>query len=323
MKTICSIMLAFALMCGQAFSQVATERKAGFQFGLFPPLSTNGLHSYRYTNDVSLNLLVGLSKNENVLTVGGLANVVTNEANGFQLAGLVNIAGKESRGVQFAGLANTSKHHAGFQFAGVINVSGDVKGMQWAGLVNKARNVIGVQWAGLINIAENSDYPIGLINLIRHGEKSIAITYNETGSVVTTFRSGGRFLYGIVGIGYNHKTSGRSYVTEAGFGAHIYCLSRIRIHNELKLSCFGYSNNPLIIENDHLRHTVFHISYSMLPAIRLSPHFELFGGPSLCYMNAGKTNERLVSYRNLWQHTGISRSQQIYIGYQAGIHYIF
>ena len=108
-------MLAFALMCGQAFSQVETERKAGFQFGLFPPLSTNGLHSYRYTNDVSLNLLVGLSKNENVLTVGGLANVVTNEANGFQLAGLVNIAGKESRGVQFAGLANTSKHHAGFQ----------------------------------------------------------------------------------------------------------------------------------------------------------------------------------------------------------------
>gem|GEM_PF-5789379 len=41
MKTICSIMLAFALMCGQAFSQVETERKAGFQFGLFPPLRTN------------------------------------------------------------------------------------------------------------------------------------------------------------------------------------------------------------------------------------------------------------------------------------------
>ena len=35
MKTICFIMLAFALMCGQAFSQVETERKAGFQFGLY------------------------------------------------------------------------------------------------------------------------------------------------------------------------------------------------------------------------------------------------------------------------------------------------
>lgn len=323
MKTVCYIMLASVLMCGQAFSQVETEQKARLQFSLFPPLSTNGLRSYRYTNDVSLNLLIGLSKNENVLTVGGLANVITNETNGFQLAGLVNIAGKESRGIQFAGLANASKHHAGLQFAGVINVSGDVEGMQWAGLVNKARNVAGVQWAGLINIAANSDYPIGLINLIRHGEKSIAVTYNETGSVVTAFRSGGRFLYGIVGVGYNHKTSGRLYVTEAGFGAHIYCLPRIRVHNELKLSCFGYSNNPLIIENDHLHHTVFHISYSVLPAINLSPHFELFGGPSLCYMNAGKMNDRLVPYRKLWQHTSISRSQQIYIGYQAGIHYIF
>ncbi len=276
---------------GLAFSQVV-EKSSSFQLTLFPPLSTNGVRSYQYTNNVSLNLLVGLSRNEEAVAIAGLANITTHEANGLQ-------------------------------FAGIINVANDINGLQFGGLINKAKNVNGVQFAGLINIAENSDYPIGLINIIKNGEKGIAITYNESGSVMATFRSGGKVTYGIIGVGYNHKTSGRSYATEAGFGFHINCLSWLRINNELKIACFGYSNKLFVVDDGRLSNTVFNVNYSILPAFRLSSHFELFGGPSLNYMNSGNADKELDFKHAIWEKTGSTRFQQIYVGYQVGVQYIF
>jgi hypothetical protein len=77
--------------------------------------------------------------------------------------------------------------------------------VQIASLINIAENVTGVQIAGLVNVAENNDYPVDFVNLIKNGEKSIAVTYNEIGSLAVSFRSGGRVTYGITGCGYNMK----------------------------------------------------------------------------------------------------------------------
>lgn len=277
---------------GVAFSQTAERKSSTFQLSLFPPLSSNWIHSYQYSNKASLNLLVGLSRNEEVIAIAGLTNIILNDAKGFQFAGLGNIAK-------------------------------DVNGFQFAGLINKAKDVNGVQFAGIINIAEKSDYPIGLINIIKNGEKGIAVTYNEIGSLMTTFRSGGRVTYGIIGIGYNHKTSGRSYVTEAGFGIHINCLPWFRINNELKVTCFGFSDNPFIFSDDKLSNTVITTNYSFLPAFKISPHIELFGGPSLNYMNSGNTNKELDFEHSIWKQPGSTRLQLIYVGYQVGVQYIF
>ena len=232
MKRLLLIMISCMATYGVAFFQATESKSSTFQLSLFPPLSTNWIHSYQYSNKASLNLLVGLSRNEEGVAIAGLANIIINDAKGFQLAGLINIAE-------------------------------NVSGFQFAGLINKARNVNGVQFAGLVNMAENSDYPIGFINIIKNGEKGIAITYNELGSVMTTFRSGGKVTYGIIGIGYNHKTSGRSYATEVGWGIHINCLSWFRIKNELKVSCFGFSDNPLILNDYKLSNTVINSNYSM------------------------------------------------------------
>lgn len=205
----------------------------------------------------------------------------------------------------------------------MINIAENVSGVQFAGLINKARNVNGVQFAGLVNMAENSDYPIGFINIIKNGEKGIAITYNELGSIMTTFRSGGKVTYGIIGIGYNHKTSGRSYATEVGWGIHINCLSWFRIKNELKVSCFGFSDNPLILNDDKLSNTVINSNYSILPSFKISPHFELFGGPSLNYMNSGNANKEFDFKRYIWKQSSSTRLQRIYVGYQVGIQCLF
>lgn len=335
-------------------SATAQDKHSTFHLSFVPPLSTNGIKAYEYTNGTSFNLLAGISRNEENFSFAGLSNVITNDAKGFQFAGLSNFIGNNGRGMlfsgianitkgsyngfqfaglgnivkddvagfQFAGLINTAKKVSGFQFAGVINIAENVSGFQFAGVMNKAKNVNGVQFAGLINIAENSDYPIGLVNIIKNGEKSIAVTYNEVGSILATFRSGGKVTYGIIGVGYNHKTSGRSYATEAGFGIHINCLPWFRINNELKVACFGASDNLFIINDDRLN-TVIHTNYSILPAFKISPHIELFGGPSLNYMNSGNANKDLEFGHSIWEKTGTTRLQQIYIGYQVGIQYIF
>lgn len=345
--------------CGLAFSQTDEIKKTAFQLSFVTPLGSNGLHSSEYTNITSFNILAGVSKNEEAFTFGGLSNIILNDAvgiqfaglsnyvgnmgkgfqfagltnvnknnfNGFQFAGLINTAG-ETKGFQFAGLSNIAGDVDGFQFAGLINkakkvnvqfaglvnTAGDVSGFQFAGLINRAKNVDGVQFAGLINIAENSDCPIGLINIIKNGEKSIALTYDATGSTVVSFRSGGKYTYGIIGLGYNHKVNENSFVTEAGFGVHIPCLSWLRINNEIKMTSIGSTSDE----------PVFNSGYSLLPAFKIGKHYEVFGGVSINYMTTDNIeNREIFPKRSLWKKNNSDRLQQVYVGYQVGVQYIF
>jgi hypothetical protein len=86
------------------------------------------------------------------------------------LAGFANVA-REVTGPQFAGFSNVARNIVGSQFSGFINTAEDVKGSQFAGFINVARKVSGVQVSGFINVADSSDYPLGIINIIRNGEK--------------------------------------------------------------------------------------------------------------------------------------------------------
>src|SRR5690606_22674579 len=121
----------------------------------------------------------------------------------------------------------------GSQFAGFINVAKDIKGTQFAGFINIARKVKGAQIAGFINIADSSDTPIGLLNIIKTGEKSIGVSVDDQLTTLVTFRSGGKILYGILGAGYNFENEKEQYAFEAGLGAHFFNGPRFRIHAEL------------------------------------------------------------------------------------------
>lgn len=314
MKKILAIML-FAFACNLAFAQTDENRKAAFHLSFVSPLGTNGMHSARTTNTASLNLLVGISKNEEAFTLGGLSNVILNDAKGIQIAGLSNYVGGEGRGFQLAGLGNINKgSFSGFQFGGLLNSAGNVHGAQFAGLVNVAKNVRGVQFAGLVNIAENSDVPIGLINIIKNGEMGIAVTYDGIGNAVASFRSGGKYTYGILGVGYNHKMKKNGLVAEGGFGAHIPVTNWFRINNELKVSTIGCdSSDP-----------VLNAGYSLLPAFRIGRHFELFGGASINYMETKNMSAgNVFPNHSLWKKSSSTRLQQVYIGYQVGVQFIF
>lgn len=299
------------------FAQTSENKKATFQLSFVPPLSTNGEYAYQYTNKVSLNLVVGISRNEEILTWGGVSNIILNDAKGLQLAGLSNYIGNEAQGVQMAGLANISSNTKGAQFSGLINIAKDVNGAQFAGLINIAKNVKGAQFAGLINIAENSDFPIGLVNIIKNGEKGIGITYDALGSTVVSFRSGGKYTYGILGVGYNHKTDHNALVAEGGLGIHIPVTSWFRINNEIKAS--GIGNN-----GHNSDKPILNGGYSLIPAFKLGKHFELFAGASINYMiSKDVNNDKVFPKHSLWEKNSSTKRQQLYIGYQVGFQYLF
>lgn len=300
----------------------AASNVRGMQFGGLINISNNlrGAQIAGFTNfaadtrGLQIAGLVNAVSNVQGFQIACLANIAK-DVKGFQLGGLGNIT-SDFKGLQFAGLGNITGNVRGFQFAGLFNKVHDIQGFQFAGLVNKARIVNGVQFAGLVNIAEKSDYPIGLVNIIRTGDMAVGVTYNDTGNILAAFRSGGRVLYGILGVGYNHKMTSYKYVTEGGFGAHINCTRWFRINNELKAAT--------IIGNNTGDFQPFTASYALMPAFRIAGHLELFGGSTITYTNGDNKSVREVTPTNtLWEHTTGNRSQTLHIGYTFGIQYVF
>lgn len=286
------------------------------QVSFFYPLCTNGFEASSCANNLSISFIEGRSRSVNGLALAGCVNTVKADSRGLprvgdsecsvwtmsgvQLAGLVNIAGTASRGIQLAGL---------------VNVARDFSGLQLAGLVNVAHTVRGVQLAGLINVADSSDFPIGFINLIKNGEMGIAVSYNELGTTMLSFQSGGRYTYGIVGIGYNHYLRGQQpFIAGGGIGARINCT------NWLRLSCELTSTNLLPAKASLDRLMV--LNFSLLPAFRLLPHLELFGGPRLSYASVNHDCRNVLPSYSLWRRLGPSRIQQLHLGFQAGVQYI-
>lgn len=307
--------IALLLSVSTVFSQ-SNERTSVFHLSFVPPLSTNGRYAADYSNMTSFNLLAGVSKNEKAFTLGGLANIVTNDASGVQLAGLLNSVGNNGKGFMMGGLLNIVKNDfQGFQLGGLGNIAGDVRGFQFGGLFNVAKDVSGVQFAGLVNVARNSDCPIGLLNFIKNGEYGVTASYNEVGSAMLSFRSGGRITYGILGVGYNHKAKGDGFVTEAGFGAHISIAKWLRLNNEIKgasIGAFGGDKSTL------------HANYALLPSVKLIKNLELFGGPSINYLHTDNIeNKSLFPNGSLWKKHTDTKLQQVYIGWQAGLQVVF
>lgn len=306
-----SLLLAY-LPLGLVISQ--EDKQAAFQLSYIPPLSTQGTQAVDYTNAVSFNMLAGISKNVTVFSLSGLGMYAVNDISGFHLSGLSTYAGNNGNGAMISGLFNRTKDFQGFQMAGLANMTGDVTGFQFGGLINIAKNVQGLQFAGLINIAESNDYPLGLINIIRDGEMSIGLTYNETGSTMLAFRSGGRILYGIIGIGFNHKADDKKFMTEGGLGAHIPISARFRINNELKAGSLNFDADDATL----------HSSFAIMPAFKVLPQLEIFGGPSLNYLSTeDMDNKKMFPDHNIWKKHTDSKLQQLYFGFSVGTHFIF
>jgi hypothetical protein len=156
------------------------ERRSFFQFSFFPGISTNGLNSAIFYNDISFNLIGGHSAGNRLLEIGLLTNSNMRSVSGIQIAGLANIIGanafvnllpmeerelveqgyeSSNRGIQLAGLLNYVRDNSRtIQMTAGLNVVGlNFKGFQLAGLGNSAGGTgDGIQVAGIYNIAHES-----------------------------------------------------------------------------------------------------------------------------------------------------------------------
>jgi len=318
-----------------------TTKHSDAHIGLIYPISTNGREAKEYTNSFSLHALVGFSRAETGLSMSGISTFIMDSASGLQMAGFSNHINNTAHGMQMAGFMNYIRNKAsGVQAAGFLNYTGSMKGTslagfaninrdtslgvqvagfinkagqagsQVAGFINIAKKVKGVQIAGFINIADSSDYPIGILNFIKNGEKSVGISTDETLTTLLTFRSGGRKLYGVTGIGYNDKGSTRMAAWEAGIGMHVYQAESFRLN--LELTGGGMT--------DLKRGDYFRTSARILPALRLTRRLEIFAGPSFNYIRSidGKGEDLITHY--LWTSRDNDSLHALYFGITGGIY---
>ena len=388
------LFLLCALLSFNVFSQEKKFRPAQINFG-FPLSTINVKKAKEYTNGFSINLLVGISKNERSLALAGIGNVIANNATGLQIASVFNHIGNNGygiavtgvsntvmqsyKGIQIAGVANYSGSGVGMQIAGVTNINngdnigaqisgvaninngaamglqisgvaninngaamglqisgvtninngsfiglqlssvaniaGDVKGMQLSAVMNKAKKVKGVQFATLLNIAEESNFPIAFINIIKNGKMGVSLSYDILNNIVLSFRSGGKYSYGILGVGYNNKVKdGSKVVAEAGYGIHIPVTNWFEINNEFKATSMRFSNDK----------TCSNASYLLAPSFTFLNHFNVFGGASFNYLYSNYVNsEDLFPNKCLWEKDNSDNKQRMFIGYQIGLQYVF
>lgn len=303
-KELVTIALLFLGMTTQAQEKKdsTTLIKRPADIGLIYPVSTNGTRAAQYSNAFSLQGLAGVSGAVTGCAVAGIANLINQDGSGAAIAGIGNLIGGQTRGAQLAGILNVIQRKAtGFQAAGILNNTGTFDGaqiagignitggnshgiqigglfnkagnvhVQMAGLLNKALKVKGIQLSGMVNIADSSDYPLGFINIIKNGQRSLQLTTDESLNTVVSFRSGSRVTYGIIGVGYNLKKGNAIYELETGFGAHIINRSKtFQLNGEA----------TMLTQTDFKSGHAFRYALSLLPEIHLTNRLSVFAGPT-------------------------------------------
>lgn len=306
--------------------------KSFLNLSIIGVISTNGEYFNEKTNNVSLGLFYAGAKNVYGFSLAPF-NYIESSMHGVQL-GLVNSV-DEAKGLQL-GFANGAQHLYGLQL-GFINVTASLKGMQ-LGFVNsfkggqKARISNGLQ-IEIFNIADYNDYPIGFVNIIKDGEMHVGMQTDEMSSVVTTFRSGGRYLYGVIGVGANFSSSIHHLVLEGGVGAHLNLAKQFRIDTEIVLTDFSVPMAGKVRESEeefeerkkeHDFRQGFRASIRILPNIRIGQHFEIFGGAAINYLHSNNVkNEKIFPSQYWWRNFDSSCFKQVHLGWVFGMQYRF
>ena len=256
---------------------------------------------------------VNQSRNfSNGIQMAGLANV-DQTAKGLQVAGLINKYNTD-KGATIAGLANIARDSSGTQIAGLMNIGKNVSTLQLAGFINVAKKVKGTQ-IGFINIADSSDRPIGIINFIKNGGKSIAVSTDENRYIHVDFRSGGRVLYSLVGIGYKLGADKNKFLLDVGLGAHIVNNNRFFLDGE-------YVNSSSL--NTDPKKDVYHTNaLKILPGYKINKHLALFAGPSINLTSSTANSTADIHGWIINNNTNNNHTNTAYVGINGGLQWMW
>lgn len=301
----------------------ADSRERFFQFGLFPPISSNGLGSDSTVNSISVNLIGGLNAGTRIFELGGVWNASKEFSQGLQIAGLLNYSSNSRNSVQISGMANiAASGDSPVQIAGLVNVGENVSGLQLSALVNVAQTVKGVQF-GLINFMEDGEHgvSVGLINIARHGGKyEFEISVSDAVNTMLSFRMGTDRFYTIFSGGVNYFFSDLEYAAGLGFGTDIKW-GQGKWSNQVEIQVFGISNGQKFTGG-----SVNSIIQLRLPVcVTFAKHFKIFAGPAV-NLALQSTGTDGVTFRSLapwtmWNSSLHGMLAEGWIGFSAGLRF--
>jgi hypothetical protein len=281
--------------------------------------STKGIQLAGIFNNVQNNAagmqVAGIINRANNFSAGvqmaGIVNI-DQQASGFQIAGAFNSTQSFNGGMQMAGLFNTSEKSKGLQLATVFNRSAGETGSQFSAIMNTAKKVKGFQFA-LVNIADSSDYAIGVLNFIKNGEKSLALSTDESFFTHLDFRSGGRVLYSLLGFAYQFGNYKSKYAFDIGFGAHIVNHSKFSLNAEYATQLNTDFKNKLY-ETD---------SFRILTGYKFNKFMRLFAGPSINLTSAEISDEAEGHGWILHRHLTDKNINTLFIGVTGGLQFVW
>lgn len=307
--------------CASGFSNIVFRNTHGFTAAGFSNHIGGNSRGF-----VAAGFLNTIKHSTRGMQAAGFMNV-SGKVYGAQLAGFGNIALGNIRGIQAAGFGNMARNVKGTQIAGYVNIARNVKGSQFSGYVNVAdtvntqvsgfinvARVAKVQVSAFMNLADSCDYPIGIINIIRKGEKALGFSADANGSMMANFRSGGRVLYGIVGLGYNVKDRYTNlFGLEAGLGAHINLAKNVRINIEGSTASFTDFTDEVFLTS----------TLRVLPTLSFGKHFELFAGPAINSIQSDSYIGESISNNYIWYDKSWGSFNGVYLTAYGGLHYRF
>jgi len=154
MKKIYFLILILTFTSFSVFSQKDSSNIRIAQLTFSYPLGTNGFTSYKYSNNLSINMLLGLNGGVNGCEFAGIGNMNNGNINGAQISGMLNLTKGNINGLQTSGMLNVNHGNVtGSQISGMSNIiTGNLTGIQVAGFLNFNKgNVKFLQVAGFVN----------------------------------------------------------------------------------------------------------------------------------------------------------------------------
>lgn len=298
--------------------------KSFINLGFIGLWSTNGDDTDKTTNNISIALIYSDVYRINGLSISPFSKIM--KMNGLQIG--ASQGASEMNGVQI-GMGNGAGTLKGVQI-GMFNTIGEKSGGVQLGIFN-SRKSSGLQ-IGFVNFADENDYPIGLVNIIKNGDMYVGLMTDEMSSATATFRSGGKYLYGIVGFGYSFASSLNHWITEGGIGVHVPVIpNRLRIDSEITASMISkiygriHWGDPEEAEKKAEEYNYKQASrytVRILPTYRFGKRIELFGGPSLNYLQSHcMENTKIFPSNYMWRKFTSSSLKQIYWGWTIGVQY--
>ena len=188
---------------------------------------------------------------------------------GAQL-GVVNVLGGSVAGAQTAVVNVAAADVKGGQ-VGVVNVvHGGVEGVQ-IGTTNIATGEVRGTQVGVVNVADVSDYPVGVVSIVRHGRTSADGWVTESGIAMAGVRHGGRVIHNVYGVGF-HGPAPAAWSFALGLGVRAELAPKL--HVDFETIAYWLQRGAPFAEDAQVASVGASFGYA------LTPVFGLFAAPT-------------------------------------------